>query len=415
LNERYWLEDSSGYRLRSHGVAAVADIFVHRSLGANRVLCQMVDVDADESSGEEWQESGSETQAVVDDPTQPASKKPEELKPLGKLKKGFNWKPVHCNDDLVHVIGGFSAEHLVAPSIPFPMGKVTYKFIELSKNATWFLKGVGGNGTKKGDLKAVTVLHELRKKYNEVAGVDTTIAVAEDQDENADDDIMNCLDDLATPVPVPVAKAKAKAKGKAKAKAKALPQQVRVESFKVPKHPACTGWKEDSPEGQIEIHMYKPQKDTYARYTLMYLRSDCIAWLLQYAADELLFQGVGREDGPQQNEEKLPCNCSEVADLHLEWDFTKKQWTATFVAGEHAGTIKSFSAADLKTRCKKMLALGIVEGQVENDVKRIIERFMIHWCQAIVGRTGDAFEQEWGLVVKEFETPKKKPRLKKSA
>ena len=146
----------------------------------------------------------------------------------------------------------------------------------------------------------------------------------------------------------------------------------------------------------------------------MYLRPDCIPWLLQYAAEELLLQGwksVEREDGPQQNEEKLPCNCSEVADLHLEWDFTKKQWTATFVAGEHAGTIKSFSATDLKTRLKKMVALGFVEGQVENDVKRIIERFMIHWCQAIVGRTGDAFEQEWGLVVKEFETPKKKPRL----
>ena len=337
---------------------------------------------------------------------------------MGKLKKGFVWKPVHCTADLIHIRGGFSAEHLTAPSIPFPMGKVTYKFVQLSKNATWFLKGVGGKSAKQGCLKALNVLKELRKRYNEVAGVDTTIAVAEDQGENADDDIMNCLDDLATPVPVPVAKAKAKAKGKGKAKAKALPQQVRVESFKVPKHPACTGWQEDSPEGQIEIHMYKPQKDTYARYTLMYLRSDCIPWLLQYAAEELLLQGwksVEREDGPQQNEEKLPCNCSALADLHLEWDFTEQQWTATFVAGEHEGTIKSFSAADLKTRWKKMVALRIVHGRFGYNVKRVIQRFMIRWCQAIVGRTGDAFEQEWELVVKEFETPKKKPRLKKNA
>jgi len=160
--------------------------------------------DADESSGEEWQESGSETEAVFDDPTQPASKKPEELKPLGKLKKGFVWKPGHR---------GFR-------SIPFLMGTVTYKFVQLSKNATWFLKGVGGKSAKQGCLKALNVLKELRKRYNKVAGVDTTIAVAEDQGENADDDIMNCLDDLATP-----------AKGKAKAKAKALPQQVRVKSF----------------------------------------------------------------------------------------------------------------------------------------------------------------------------------------
>ena len=149
MYDRYWLEDSSGYRLRSHGVAAVADNFVHRGLGANRVLCQMAD--ADESSGEEWHEAGSETEAVFDDPTQPASKKPAQLKPLGKLKKGFVWKPIDCTDALLHIRGGFSAEYLTAPSIPFPMGKVTYKSVQLSKNATWFLKGVGGIGTKKGD------------------------------------------------------------------------------------------------------------------------------------------------------------------------------------------------------------------------------------------------------------------------
>ena len=395
LYDRYWLKDSSGYRLRSHGVAAVADNFVHRGLGANRVLCQMTD---DESSGETWQESRAETAAVFDDPTQPASKKPEELKPLGKLKKGFNWKPVHCNDDLVHVIGGFSAEHLVAPSIPFPMGKVTYKFIELSKNATWFLKEVGGKSAKPGTLKGVDVVRELRHRYYHGPLLDATNAVAEDQSENADDDIMNCLDDLATPVPV--ATAKAKAKGKAKAKAKALPQQFRVRSFKFPKHPVCTGWKEDIPEGQVEIHMYKAQRGCGGE-TRMYLRSDCIPWLLQYVAEELLLHGT-----------KSFCNCSEVADLHLEWDFTEKQWTATFVAGEHEGTIKSFSAADLKTRWKKMVALRIVHVRSWYNVKREIERFMIQWCQAIVGRTGDAFEQEWELVVKEFETPKKKPRLK---
>ncbi len=150
LYDRYWLKDSSGYRLRSHGVAAVADNFVHRGLGANRVLCQMAD--ADESSGEEWQESGSETEAVFDDPTQPASKKPEELKPLGKLKKGFVWKPVDCTDALIHIRGGFSAEYLTAPSVSYTTGQVTHRFVQLSKNATWFLKGVGGKSTFAGAL-----------------------------------------------------------------------------------------------------------------------------------------------------------------------------------------------------------------------------------------------------------------------
>ena len=145
LYERYWLKDnalltrtpvkySSGYRIRSHSVAAVADKFVHRSLGANRVLCQMAD--DDESSCEEWAEAGTETEAVSDGPTQPASKKPAQLKPLSKLKKGSVWKPIHCTADLIHTRGGFSAEYLTAPSIPHAMGEVTYKFVQLSNNAT---------------------------------------------------------------------------------------------------------------------------------------------------------------------------------------------------------------------------------------------------------------------------------------
>ena len=58
-----------------------------------------------------------------------------------------------------------------------------------------------------------------------------------------------------------------------------------------------------------------------------------------------------------------------------------------------------------------MVALTFVDGQLD-DVKKVTERFIMHWCQAIARRTGDAFEDAWGVVVKEFETPTKKPRLK---
>ena len=57
-----------------------------------------------------------------------------------------------------------------------------------------------------------------------------------------------------------------------------------------------------------------------------------------------------------------------------------------------------------------MVALSLVGSQSADDVKHVLERFMMHWCQAILRRTGDAFEAEWGLG-KAFETPKKKPRL----
>ena len=54
--------------------------------------------------------------------------------------------------------------------------------------------------------------------------------------------------------------------------------------------------------------------------TCLYLRSGNINWLLQYVADELLFQGVERNN--EEADEKR-CN-SAVAGMHLDWDFEKK-------------------------------------------------------------------------------------------
>jgi len=358
--------------------------------------------DIDESSDEEC--------AVPDEPTQPSSQQPEQLKPLSHLKKGCVWKKVSVRDNCINVGGGFSSTFDAAPSVSYTTGKDTHSFVMLCKNATWFLKGVGGKSVKKGDLKAVDVLNEIRKRFNKAAGIEDITAVAEDQDaeetqESCEDDKMDALDDIVIPV------AKARAKSKVKPSAKTLPQQSRPVSFKVPKHPTCSGWNEDDPKGQIEVHVYK-SNTTKAKgnNSALYLRSDCIAWLLQYAADELLFQGIERENEQGTEEEQLQCNYPEVAGVHMEWDFTVKKWTATFVAGEYAGTAKCFSAADLnRAHWKKMISLSLVDSQAA-DVKKVIERFMIHWCQAILHRTGDAFEAEWGLV-KVFETPKKKPRL----
>ena len=333
--------------------------------------------------------------AVSDERTQPASQQPEQLKPLSQLTKGRVWRNVTVEVG-VTVGGGFNATFDMAPSVSYTTGKKTHKWVQLSKNATWFLKGVGGTSVRKGDLKAVNVLNVIRKRFHNAAGIEDITAVAEDEDaeepkESCSDDNMDALDDIATPV----------AKARAKAKAKALPQQTRPESFKVPKHPACSGWKEDNPNGQTEIHVYKHQKtNAKQNHTCMYLRSDCIAWLLQYAADELLYSYC-----------ELQCNYPEVADLHMAWDSKEKKWTATFVAGEFAGTTKCFSAAELNTtHWKQMVALSLVGSQSADDVKHVLERFMMHWCQAILRRTGDAFEAEWGLG-KAFETPKKKPRL----
>ena len=68
----------------------------------------------------------------------------------------------------------------------------------------------------------------------------------------------------------------------------------------------------------------------------LYLRSDHVNWLLQYVADELIFQGVERIQEPEAQKE---CN-SAVVGMHMEWDFERKAWTATFAAGEFVGTLR---------------------------------------------------------------------------
>jgi len=335
--------------------------------------------------------------AVSDERTQPASQQPEQLKPLSQLTKGRVWRHVTVQANCVTVRGGFNATFAMAPSVSYTTGKKKHNWVQLSKHATWFLKGVGGKSVRKGDLKAVNVLNVIRKRFHNAAGIEDITAVVEDEDaeepkESCSDDSMDALEEIAPQV----------TPARATAYAQVLPQcKSKAESFQVPKHPACSGWKEDNPNGQTEIHVYKHQKTNATKGCgKLYLRSDCIAWLLQYAADELLYSYT-----------ELQCNYPEVADLHMAWDSKEKKWTATFVAGEFAGTTKCFSAAELNTtHWKQMVALSLVGSQSADDVKHVLERFMMHWCQAILRRTGDAFEAEWGLG-KAFETPKKKPRL----
>ena len=125
----------------------------------------------------------------------------------------------------------------------------------------------------------------------------------------------------------------------------------------------------------------------------LYLRSDNVNWLLQYAADELIYQGVKRHN---EEEDEITCN-SEVSGMHLDWDFGNKTWTATFVDGVHVGAQKSFAAEQVtKEHCEKMIALSMIDRRT-SDRKKISEQFTKCWCQAIVDEKGADFEKEWGL------------------
>jgi hypothetical protein len=81
-----------------------------------------------------------------------------------------------------------------------------------------------------------------------------------------------------------------------------------------------------------------PGKAKTANNGKLYLRIDCLDWLLSYAADELHFQGIvpSMPDAPQSR----LANCEEVSDLFVAWDFTAHAWNASFIDGPFKGTTK---------------------------------------------------------------------------
>ena len=77
------------------------------------------------------------------------------------IGKRGHWSPVEIFQSAVTIRGGFCKAPTIATTVDYRIGNTTHRFVEMDKNAAWFLKGVGGPKTRKGELKAVQVLHCL--------------------------------------------------------------------------------------------------------------------------------------------------------------------------------------------------------------------------------------------------------------
>ena len=289
------------------------------------------------------------------------------------------WKPVHLSQEHLIMSGGFHAKFEVVPVILYQSDTTTHRFVELNKNATWFLKGVGGLHTSKGDLKAVQVLVAVAAQFCRADG--TLDAEAETQDADSGEDPMDVLDDVLSP------KAKAKTKGQAKQKL----SHALVREFEMPKRPPCTGTDQ---KDTIVISVYRKAGKGKGRGKY-FLRSDFLDWLLSYAADELHFQGVARAISP----EAIEANCPAVADVHLRWNFGLKGWYAEFVSGPFAGATRCFHVADLTSwRWGRMAELSFVGLRTSrSDQKNAAKHFITRWCRAISTSQADDFETSWQL------------------
>ena len=110
------------------------------------------------------------------------------------------------------------------------------------------------------------------------------------------------------------------------------------------------------PEFEPTSHPKRLERRTITLLALstnsLWIRVDCIAWLLTWLRDELLSGGVLMVlDDPL---EALECNC-EADHVHIRWDFNGA-WEAIILAGEEKGTkVKSHVA---KCTAEKWLAIG---------------------------------------------------------
>jgi len=267
------------------------------------------------------------------------------------------WKTVKVEQGLVSILGGFGVGFHTAASIDFNVGDdvETHTYVLLDKNAQWFLKGAGGDKVQKGDVKAVKIIDTIREKFREACCTtdDVQCTTADDvqcitADEVVDEGVVDPMDALkvrqicAEPIRNGVNGSGTKGKRPRPDinKKKGDPSMTRsvMRQLVMPTRPECAASAMQAGDTTLISLWRGPGKAKTANNGKLYLRIDCLDWLLSYAADELHFQGIvpSMPDAPQSR----LANCEEVSDLFVAWDFTANAWNASFIDGPFKGTTK---------------------------------------------------------------------------
>ena len=321
-------------------------------------------------------------------------------------KNGNKWKPPTASDSLLIVTGGFNTKSEVAKSVRYTINDTTAHYVELDKNAQWFLKGVGGPKTYKGDLKAVNVISAIRDKWSEAAVAEQEACGDGDVDADDEDDPMSALNSIC---PEPKAKPR---------KQRSVPPRATVYDLKMPKRPRCAVRDQDA---TVTVSVYK-HGGYLTRASHLFLRSDCIEWLLSYGADELHFQGI-QGDLPVDAVNAVAgksANCNAVADLNLEWDFVQRHWDAAFVSGRYVGTTRRFRITDTTASRWEQITQLLPHHQATpcpawtaySDRKAVTKEIASVWGEAVVTEHIKEFEAVWGedAAVAEERAPTKSRR-----
>ena len=309
------------------------------------------------------------------------------MQPRPLAADATKWCNVSIKDAQITITGGFNTKGELAESIQYKCANnVTNIFVALHKEAQWFVKGVGG--ARKGELKAVNVLTMIRQKASEadfqsidsetspaVAGSDSGPAVAGSDSQgsavSAEYDPMDemiALDSVAEAISIKTSTKKRKV------------DRASVQELQVPTRPQCVG---TASQGETTIFVYTPPS---RKNRVPHLRSDCIPWLLAYAADELACQGVSRDDAASDCTPQK-ANCA-IENVHVEWNFASKMWDATFVGGHAQGEFLHFGPSDVTPALLKQLrvlerANGWYSKSSSSSNKNAAKEYVLIWCKAV--------------------------------
>jgi hypothetical protein len=174
----------------------------------------------------------------------------------------------------------------------------------------------------------------------------------------------------------------------------AAQRRAMVQEFEVPTRPLCAGRDKDD---KTVVCVYRQPISDVSTKSRLYLREDCIEWLLAYAAAEFASQGV-EPTSPAPTPHKAG-NCAAVADLYLDYDYNVKGWEGKFLAGPCVGTKKRMSIYDLNAevwgllKAKSAVAEGCYLSKATLlEKKHAVKEYMTMWCAAITRNESADFE-----------------------
>ena len=324
-----------------------------------------------------------------------------QLEPMCKsqAKETFGaWTPVQILSDHIAMEAGFSKSAFQAQCVTYD----GVRYVHVKKGSPWFIAAVGGPQCKKGNMPAVQVIDQLCAK---IFGNNYTTVGAEDQDRSRgedgehDEDVEREPDDAGEEIdPMSqltacVPEAELQTPKKSNMRKPRLPKRPSslVREIDMPKRPQCVA---GAAGGGHKVHVFvKPNTKA------LYLRMDCVDWLISYAADEHYYQGVRRCDVAP----------SEDKDYEIDYDFNDKAYEGKINVGVNAGRTTRMSMHQLTKELFEKIAdkldgtrfdqgMGYWSKATPKLKRRACREFVESWCKAAVEGSLQEFIDEYSGV-----------------